>query len=440
MNLPNRLQVGIDVSRGSLDFALLAPDGAPIEVHQPFANSLPGYQQAKALLLQALQAGRFEGLDVAAEATSYYWLPSFVQLFQDPELAGYDLHLYLLNARWVRWYKQSLSPDHKDDMTDPQYIADRIRTRKPTSTWTYDPKWLSLRMLTRMHAHLTKALVREKNLFQLYLFLAYNTYSHHQPFAHPLVQTSQKLLCQPALLEQLAHQPIEVMAELLYELSGHHLLQPQHNALRLQHTLRDSFPLPDELAATVHFMLNQLMETIQHLQADLRQVDQQIEHHLQSGEYPEVAWLDSIPGVGPVLSAGLAAEIAGLERFQRVPKWDKQRKQYRPRRVQEIEDAIGKIAGLWWPKNASGQFEAEERHMTKEGNAYLRYYILEAADRMRLHIPSYAAYYQKKYNQARKHQHKRAVALTGRKALGLFVALLHHKEPYRAKEGDAPFA
>jgi hypothetical protein len=128
MNRSQRLQVGIDVSKNRLDLALLGPEGEPIELHQAFANSLPGYQQVKDLLLRVLSEHDFDGLDVAAEATSYYWLPAFIQLTQDLELTAYDPQLYLLNARWVRWYKQSLSPDHKDDQTDPYYIADRIRT------------------------------------------------------------------------------------------------------------------------------------------------------------------------------------------------------------------------------------------------------------------------------------------------------------------------
>jgi transposase len=437
VKVAHRLQVSVDVSKSRLDFALLAPDGEVLEKHQPYANSLVGYEKVKQLLLRVLQEQEFEGMDLAAEATSYYWLPFFIQCAKDEDLANYDPELYLLNARWVRWYKQSLSPDHKDDMTDPQYIADRIRIRKPTSSWSYDPKWLKLRLLTRFHAHLTKSLGREKNLFQLYLFLAYNTYAQHHPFQDALSKTSQKLLRQPDMLERLADLSEEELAQTLYEVSGHRLPNPGKNAVPLKKALQESFPLPDELDDTVQFILCQLMDTIQHLEQDLCAVDKQIESMLQQDDYQDVSLLRSILGVGPILAAGLAAEIAGLDRFIRVQKYDKKRKCYRPRHLSEIEDAIAKIAGLWWPKNESGQFQAEERPMSKQGNAYLRYYILEAANRMRLRIPSYAAYYKTKFDQAVKHHHKRALVLTGRKALGLFVSLLYHKEAYRAEEVNA---
>ncbi len=74
---------------------------------------------------------------------------------------------------------------------------------------------------------------------------------------------------------------------------------------------------------------------------------------------------------------------------------------------------------------------AQERRMCKSGNRYLRYYLIEAANRMRVHIPEYAAYYARKYREVTKHQHKRALVLTARKSVGLMVGLLHRHEAYR---------
>jgi transposase len=154
---------------------------------------------------------------------------------------------------------------------------------------------------------------------------------------------------------------------------------------------------------------------------------------VQNG-YPEVAWLDSIPGIGPVFSSGIAAEIGDLQRFSQVLIWDKKHKCDRLRNSQELTDAVAKYAGLWWQRNASGQFVGEDLSLNRQGNSYLRYFILEAADCMRRYIPSFAAYYQKKHEQSLRHKHKRALVLTGCKALELFVALLRQQEPYRARE------
>ena len=108
---PNRLQVGIDFSQKRADFCLLFPDGQPLLSHQAFANSRLGYQKARQMLLDSLQAYSFAGLDVSGEATSYYWFPFFWQMAHDAELRACDLSLFLLNPRQVHWFKKSLPPD-----------------------------------------------------------------------------------------------------------------------------------------------------------------------------------------------------------------------------------------------------------------------------------------------------------------------------------------
>lgn len=428
-----RLLVGIDFSRNRADLALLQPDGQLLDDHIPFPNSYPGFLQAKARLLATLAEHAFQGVDIAGEATSYYWLPFFQQLAGDEELAAYDLELFLLNPRWVRGFKQGLSPDHKTDDTDPRYIADYVRYKRPPTAWQPDPKWLSLRFLTRLRRHLSQSLVRSKNLAQVYLFLLYPTYSRRKPFSDSFSRTSQRLLSQPELLAELPEMELEDLTAKLDELSRHRLADPRRSAQVLQQVVAESFPPHPVLEGVIQTVLKLLLETINRLQEQIKQLDQHISQHVQSG-YPEVAWLQSIPGIGPVFASGLAAEIGDIQRFAQVPKWDKKRKCLRPRDPQEITDAVAKMAGLWWQKNASGEFVAEERRMSKAGNAYLRYYILEAAESLRRHLPSYTAYYQQKYNETAKHKHKRALVLTGRKALGLFVRLLLRQETYRAKE------
>lgn len=125
--------------------------------------------------------------------------------------------------------------------------------------------------------------------------------------------------------------------------------------------------------------------------------------------------LDTIPGFGPLFSGGVIAEIGGLERFN----YDQAK--------------VAKYAGLKWRKTKSAEFEAEETRMTHACNRYLRYYFCEGADSVRKCDPEYAAYYDRKYHEVRKHQHKRAVVLTARKLVRLVVRLLTTNQPYRPR-------
>lgn len=62
--------------------------------------------------------------------------------------------------------------------------------------------------------------------------------------------------------------------------------------------------------------------------------------------------------------------------------------------------------------------------MTKTGNHYLRYYIIEAANSVKNFIPSYNLFFHKKFNEVTNHQHKRALALTARKLIRLIYGLM----------------
>jgi len=430
-----RLQAGIDFSQKRADFCLLAPNGLIIERHRRFSNSRPGYEEAKAMLLKVLTRQHFQGLDVAGEATNVYWLPFFWELARDPELAAHDVQLFLLNPRWVKYYKQCFAPDHKSDADDPFYIADRLRTRHPTVAWSAQLDTQPLRLYTRLRFHLIQNLAREKCYLAGYLFLRASAYSSYRPFSDPFGMTSRRLLREDWNLERLATLSVEELAQHLDELSEHHLPDPLANARKLCAVAHQSFRVPQTLNLPLQRLTDLILQEIAFLETQITQADSWITAEAQ--QHPGVHLLDTIPGIGPVFASGILAEIGSVERFLQGPKWDPKHKTYRARNLRDAEDAVAKIAGLWWPRNSSGDFDAEDRRLSKSGNRYLRYYLIEAADRMRQNIPEYQRFYASKYAEALKHQHKRALVLTARKSVGLIVGLLHRHESYRSKEVDS---
>ena len=75
--------------------------------------------------------------------------------------------------------------------------------------------------------------------------------------------------------------------------------------------------------------------------------------------------------------------------------------------------------------------------MLKAGNSYLRYYLGEAANSVRRHIPEYREYYTRKYAEVTTHNHKRALALTSRKFVRLVFRLLAKNQLYTGEKLDA---
>lgn len=429
--MTNRLQVGIDFSQKKADFCLLFPDGQILESHAPFANSCSGYSAAKHLLLNILDTYDFDGLDISGEATGYLWLPFFLQLSADPDLSLRDMDLFLLNPRWVKWFKKCFADDHKCDARDAYYIAKRTLSNRPDVAWS-QPECLPLRFYTRLRFHIVQNLAREKCYFSAFLFLKASSYRCIKPFSDVFGATSRLVLTQQPTWDELAQLPVEKLTIHLHDLSGHHLPDPLKNARKLQRVAEESFQLDDSLSLPVQRILDITLNHIRFLEAQLKQVDGWITMELEA--HSAIGQLATIPGVGPVFSSGIGAEIDGVDRFLQGLKWDKKRKRYRPRNLRDAEDAVAKIAGLWWPRADSGEFEAQDRRLAKSGNRYLRYFLIQAANKMRQHAPEYAEFYARKYRESSKHHHKRALVMTARKSVGLVVGLLHRDEPYRSKE------
>ena len=113
----------------------------------------------------------------------------------------------------------------------------------------------------------------------------------------------------------------------------------------------------------------------------------------------------SIPGIGSVMAAGILSEIGWIDAFK-------------------SQESLAKYVGLVWRENQSGNYRADDTLMSKAGDAYLRYYLLEATSHVKNHCQEFAAFYQKKYTEVKAHQHKRALALTARKFIRLIFGLL----------------
>jgi len=127
--------------------------------------------------------------------------------------------------------------------------------------------------------------------------------------------------------------------------------------------------------------------------------------------------LNSIPGIGPVYASGILAEIGSIHNLT-------------------DDNALAKFAGLVWNRNDSGNFVAEDTHMSKAGNAYLRYYLVEAANSVAKYVPDLNAFYQKKFDEANNHKHTRAITLTARKFVRLVFGLLAKNRLYSPEQRE----
>ncbi len=431
MKVPH-LQVGVDISKQRLDVCLLSPEG-DLLAQRTFPNARSGYRALQALLLAVYQEGAFSGIDLAAESTGPYWMPLFLQCQQDESLAACGLQTYLLNAHEVYWFKKGAAEAEKTDAKDAFLIAEKLRTQRRQPPWGWNPASLRLRFLTRHRFRLGQQRTRLKNAFWALMFLWCNRYGPGRPFSDGFSACGQALVQNVPDWQALAERSPEALRAQLAEWCPQRSSQSEDLAHRLQAVIEDSFPLPAELAETLLPLLRLTLDHLAFVEQQIRQVERLIKQEVQK-HHPGAQCLQTIPGIGLVLAAGIAAEIGPLSRFLAGEKWNRRKKRWRRKNLRDVEDAVAKEAGLWWPRKESGDFRAEDRRLAKKGNRYLRYYLVEAADKLRQHLPEYRAYYERKYQEVKTHRHKRALVLTARKSVGLFVGLLHRKEAYRSPE------
>lgn len=186
---------------------------------------------------------------------------------------------------------------------------------------------------------------------------------------------------------------------------------PEANARKLVQVVQDSYPLPQALQPPINTILNLCLKHITCLEDQQKRIQTAIAD--QMATIPHT--LETIPGIGLVFSAGIIAEIGDLTRFD------------------DQEAKVAKFAGLMWRKAQSDDFQAEHTPLIRNCNRYLRYYFCEAANAVRRHDAEYAAYYDRKYHEVRKYQHKRAIVLTARKLVRLVVRLLTTHQPYQPR-------
>ncbi|WLV84717.1 transposase [Lacticaseibacillus zeae subsp. silagei] len=89
------------------------------------------------------------------------------------------------------------------------------------------------------------------------------------------------------------------------------------------------------------------------------------------------------------------------------------------------------MPGLVWRRSQSGNGERQLTPRTHNGDQYLRYYLIEAANSVRAHDPTFARFYDKKYREVPKYQHRRACVMTARKLVRVIYALLKNHELYK---------
>ncbi len=401
----NPLYVGIDVSSQNNVSYLMKPNG---DKHSSFSvqNNLGGAKMLVEKIVSALDALELGDVVIGMESTSIYGNHLVHSLREAGRLGRYQRKIHVLNPKQVSKFKEAYSDLPKNDWVDAFVIADHLRFgRIASEVYMDDYRYEALKTLTRARFYAVQNLAREKQRFANLLFLKCSGLAQ----SPDIKNTSASVL---ALMEkyetvdELAFADLEELTAFLDE-TGRNFANPAAKAKAIQRAARNSYRLPVTLNDSVNQAMSVAIATMRSMSKQIKTLEKAIEQQFQI--IPNT--LTSIPGIGKVYSAGIIAEVGDINRFQ-------------------SQASVAKYAGLVWTQHQSGNFEAEHTRMIKSGNRFLRYYLLEAANSVRGCDSEFQRYYDLKYHEVTKGQHKRALALTARKLVRLVFRLLKDNRLY----------
>ncbi len=399
--MTTKLFAGIDIGLNEATVCCIDSEGKQLSPTRTVGNNLDGAREILAIIADLAADETHIGL----EATSVYG--SHLRDFLLNSSNSRNWFVYEINPSLVAGFKKSFPRRDITDSTDARMIAERVRLGYLRPYTKGDMLRQPLLQLTRHRLHLVKMIGQEKNRALNMIFLKFSNYKRDNPFSTVFGKASLAVLNQLSP-DEIVNMDIQELLSFINRHSRNMLPDPEKAALTLKTIAQKAYRLHPKMSNSVNATLIMTLENINFLEKQLAKLDKLIASELKA--IPQT--LDTVTGIGPVYAAGIIAEIGDISRFPN-------------------EAALAQYAGLTWPRCQSGEFEAEERRLTKEGNRYLRYYLVEAANSLRVFNEEYKAYYQKKYAEVTKHRHKRALVLTARKFVRLVFALLSKGQIYR---------
>ena len=427
--------LAIDFSLDRLDVSLRGDDREWLWAHQAYANNWLGWQQLKQDLLFELEQAIPVRLAVAGESTGPYWWHAFYHFSHNDDLRPFSPKLALCNPAHVKNYRKALPEQDKTDPDDTRLIDRFYRAANIKHPYQFHDRYLHLRTFTRAYRRVTQSLASEKAYLLSIIYLWASDYQHKEekPFSNLFGVTGQYILNEFADIQAVADIPLAELTALLVRCSGNSFTDPQSNARKLHDVARNSYPIPAHLATALHRVIQHTLAHIRFLSDNQKAYRQLIQQELDT--LPEAQLALDFKGLGPILVAGCLSEIQNTARFVTGTKFDRRLKLNRPRTYRDGQASVAKLAGLWWPRHDSGRAQGSQPFLARERNPHLRYWFVQAAHTLQRYQPDYRRFYWKKYHEAHKHHHKRAIVLTARKAVRLIFALLHKGRQACLEEG-----
>ena len=389
--------LGIDIAKHEHVLGARLGDGEAHGKAFKFANDERGFASLLARFRE-LGAEPEESL-VVMESTGHYWMA----LWEFLVAHGYEVAV--VNPVLTDAFRRADTlRKTKTDEVDAFLIAEYARFRNLGPTRVSPEGAEGLKQLTRYRHHLVSERTALKNRLtsvadRIFPELAGLFSDRH-------CATARAILAEYGTAAKVAATDIRTLTKTVKSASrGRH---GREKAEEVKAAARASVGVTFA-AGALAFEARHVAGLVAHLDSEIAELDGEIARLLD----PEVGGLlQTIPGIGPVCAAAIAAEVGDPDRFDGPKK-------------------LVAYAGMDSTKFQSGKFDGEGQHMSKRGSAPLRGALMTAADGARRLDPYFGDYYDSL--RARGKHHYVAVSACARKLCGVILAVLRERRPYEPR-------
>lgn len=416
------LYVGIDVSKNSNQVCALNFESKKL-ISSSFKNNQEGAQELESKLVELCVKNDLKDIIIVLESTGVFSYHIANYLSTSHALLKFNVIVYVANAKMTKNYAKSYIDTSKTDPKDAFILADFARVGRCKELTPYrGSQRLALQRLTRHRKHIVDMLNKEKQYVISNIFIKFSEFNNkdhdYDTFVNCFTNTAVEVLLKYKTVEQIVKTPVNKLTDFIIKSSKNRFNDPNEIATTLKSAAKASYRLDKVAYKPVNLAIASSLRLIDAFEKEIDEIDKQIEYLVlgldNSNEYKSLL---SIPGIGPTYASGILAEIGSFKDF-------------------DDDSALAKYIGLSWKKDQSGKFDSENTPMQKAGNTYLRYYVIEAANMVKLHVPEYKEYYQKKYVEVKIHQHPRALVLTARKLVRLIYTLASKEQLFNPNKSN----
>ena len=413
LNQLNSIYVGIDVSKLS-NQVFITDFNQSLSKSFSAPNNNHGAELIETNVLRFLQNTQFTNVIAVLESTGIYSAHIATYLSASEKLFPYHIEVYCINPKISKNYRASFADMDKTDPKDAFILADLARVGRTTSMTPFKgSQKLALQRLTRHRVHLVELLTKEKNYVLTNIFLKFSEFGNKDSrfTSNIWSKTAIAILEEYSSPEDIINTPFKDLVVFIMKTSKNRFDNSNEVAELIKKAANASYRLDKSAYKPINHAISSSLVVVHCYEDEIKKIDKSIDLLMKGFSHHEYLSLRSIPGIGPVFAAGILSEIGSIYQF-------------------DSEESLAKYAGITWRKNQSGKFEADDTKMTKTGNHYLRYYLIQAGNSVKNYIPLYNDYYHKKFNEVTNHQHKRALALTSRKLIRLIYGLMSKGQLY----------